>query len=88
MKNAQQKTDLENRIDRARLAGAMRDYTPDEFKNYLLNIGLTKYEKTVLSEEFAHGAKIIPFPGVTLPTPEVTYQNALDGFLREMGYIG
>ena len=31
--------------------------------------------------------KIIPFPGVTL-NHEVTYQNALDGFLREMGHIG
>jgi hypothetical protein len=30
--------------------------------------------------------KIIPFPGVTLDH-EVTYQNALDDFLREMGYI-
>ena len=30
--------------------------------------------------------KIIPFPGVTL-NHEVTYQNALDGFLREIGYI-
>jgi hypothetical protein len=32
------------------------------------------------------GTKIIPFPGVTL-NHEVTYQNALDGFLREIGYI-
>jgi hypothetical protein len=31
--------------------------------------------------------KIIPFPGVSLPEQEVTYQNALDGFLREIGYI-
>jgi hypothetical protein len=30
--------------------------------------------------------KIIPFPGVTL-SHEATYQNALDDFLREMGYI-
>ena len=30
--------------------------------------------------------KVIPFPGVTL-NHEATYQNALDGFLREMGYI-
>jgi len=30
--------------------------------------------------------KIIPFPGVSL-NHEVTCQNALDGFLREIGYI-
>ena len=30
--------------------------------------------------------KIIPFPGVSI-AHEVTYQNALDGFLREIGYI-
>jgi hypothetical protein len=30
--------------------------------------------------------KIIPFPGVSTGR-EVTYQNALDDFLREMGYI-
>jgi len=33
------------------------------------------------------GAKIIPFPGVSLPEPEATYQNGLEDFLREMGYI-
>jgi hypothetical protein len=33
------------------------------------------------------GAKIIPFPGVTLETPEDRFQNGLDDFLREMGYI-
>jgi hypothetical protein len=31
-------------------------------------------------------AKIIPFPGVSIDS-EVTYQNALDDFLREIGYI-
>jgi hypothetical protein len=30
--------------------------------------------------------KIIPFPGVALDH-EVTYQNALDDFLREIGYV-
>jgi hypothetical protein len=32
------------------------------------------------------GAKIIPFPGVSIDS-EVTYQNALDDFFREIGYI-
>jgi hypothetical protein len=30
--------------------------------------------------------KIIPFPGVEL-NHELNYQSALDGFLREIGYI-
>jgi hypothetical protein len=33
-----------------------------------------------------HTERIIPFPGVEL-NREVNYQNALDGFLREMGYV-
>jgi hypothetical protein len=33
------KSDLDCRIDRARLAGAMHSYTPAEFKNCLLEIG-------------------------------------------------
>ena len=32
------------------------------------------------------GENIIPFPGVTIDH-EVTYQNALDDFLREIGYV-
>jgi hypothetical protein len=31
-------------------------------------------------------AKIIPFPGVSLPEPD-GFQNRLDAFLHEMGYI-
>jgi hypothetical protein len=31
-------------------------------------------------------AKIIPFPGVSTDR-EITYQNALDDFLREIGYV-
>jgi hypothetical protein len=88
----------------------MHGYTIAEFTNYLLDIGLTKYEKSILPLEQgdysgamktrlqADGCetapksvqrtetKIIPFPRVTFDH-EVTYQNALDGFLREMGYI-
>jgi hypothetical protein len=93
-KSTQQKSDLEYRINRARLAGAMRNYPQTEFKNYLLDLGLNKYEKTILPVETEvdcptttnQGAKIIPFPGVTL-NHEATFQNELDDFLREMGYI-
>jgi len=92
MKNIQRKSDIEKRIDRARLAGAMRGYSIDEFKDYLLELGLAKYEKTILpvktnkvqAEDFTHVAKVIPFPGVSLSDH---FQNELDDFLREMGYV-
>jgi len=92
MKNAQQKSDLNCRINRARLAGAMHNYTLAEFKNYILELGLTKYEQVFMpvktnklqAEEFTHVAKIIPFPGVLLSDH---FQDEIDDFLREMGYI-
>ena len=97
MKNSAQ-SDLDCRIDRARLSGAMRGYTPAEFKNYLLEIGLNKYEKAILpvekegmpESEPGRGAKIISFPGVSLaddPHNEDKFQNDLEDFLQEMGYI-
>jgi hypothetical protein len=110
MKNkAQQKSELDYRINRAQLAGAMHGHTIAEFTNYLLDLGLTKYEKSILPLEqgdysgaITHlqaagcetipeavqrtEAKIIQFPGVTL-NHEATFQNELDDFLREMGYI-
>jgi hypothetical protein len=87
--------ELDRRISRARLSGAMHNYTQAEFKNYLLGIGLEKYEKVILPVETEgkypstipdQGAKIIPFPGVSLPEPD-GFQNRLDAFLHEMGYI-
>jgi len=67
---AQERTELDNRIERARLAGARRNYSLAEFKNQLLIIGLNKYEKAILpletlrdyaAPEPVRGAKIIPF---------------------------
>ena len=99
MKNSAQ-SDLDCRIDRARLSGAMHGYTPAEFKNYLLEIGLNKYEKAILpvekegkypASEPDQVAKIIPFPGASLPdvplADEDKFQNDMEGFLQEMGYI-
>jgi len=41
-----------------------------------------------VEESATHGAKIIPFPGVTLTTPDDDiFQTRLEDFLREMGYI-
>jgi hypothetical protein len=43
MKNkAQQKSELDYRINRARLAGAMHCHTNAKLTNYLLDIGLKK----------------------------------------------
>jgi len=67
--NAQAAFDF--RINRARLPGAMKSYTPAEFKNYLLEIGLNRYEKLILpletegqhpASEPTQNVKIIPFP--------------------------
>jgi len=52
MKNTQrQLSDLDYRINRARLTGANKSSTLTEFKNYLLELGLSKYEKSVLPLE-------------------------------------
>jgi hypothetical protein len=52
MKNkARQKSELDCRINRARLTGAMYGHTIAEFTNYLLDLGLTKYEKSILPLE-------------------------------------
>jgi len=69
MKNkALQKSDLDCRIERARLAGANKNSSLAEFKNLLLIIGLNKYEKAILPLETLRDyaapetdGKIIPF---------------------------
>jgi hypothetical protein len=69
--NKQQKADFNNRINRARLAGAYSGYTEAEFKNYLSSIGLNVYEKQIPPYEMGgeyhksepvQDKKIIPFP--------------------------
>ena len=74
MKKEQQKelSELESRINRAHFAGAWHGYTPAKFRNYLLGIGLSVYEKQILpietereyhpAKEPTKKAKIIPFP--------------------------
>jgi N-acetylglutamate synthase-like GNAT family acetyltransferase len=92
MKNTQrQLSDLEYQINRARLAGTNHAYTQTEFKNYLLELGLNKYEKTILPIETMEKyppktkTKIILFPGVSLSEPD-SFQNEIDIFLQDMGY--
>ena len=84
---------LEHRISVARRAGACKGYTQEEFKNYLLDLGLNKYMRAILpletGEEYTPKteAKIIPFPSVTLHNQPGDLQDEIDSFLREMGYI-
>jgi hypothetical protein len=56
--------------------------TADRCDRLRLAAGCEIAPKTIRRTE----TKIIPFPGVSIGR-EVTYQNALDDFLREMGYI-
>ena len=71
-----QKSDLDERINAARLAGAHEMRSFAKFKNYILELGLAKYEKVILPVEIMDGypnqrpvqanAKIIQFPGGTV----------------------
>jgi len=42
--------------------------------------------ETIPEKQPLIGRKIIPFPGVSLSETD-NFQNELDGFLREIGYI-
>jgi len=61
-------SELDCCINRAQLAGANRIKSQSEFKNYLLELGLNKYEKSILPletmEDYPLHArdKIIQFP--------------------------
>jgi len=62
---------IEFRMNRARLAGVMRGYTPAEFKDYLLEIGLNRYEKMILPVETegeypAGNFKLLNFPKIAI----------------------
>jgi hypothetical protein len=63
-------------FERERTAGENITAFPDR-----LAVGCEAAPETIWRTE----TKIIPFPGVSI-SHEVTYQNALDDFLREMGY--
>jgi len=47
----QQRVELNNRINRARLAGANKSVPLTEFKDYLLELGLNRYKKIYLPIE-------------------------------------
>ena len=99
-----------DRCERLRLAGAHSGYMNSAFARVIFNIGLDRYEKTILpienGEEYQpltemeyqkqtkiedtkkqySGEKIIPFPGVSLNQGD-DFQDTLDDFLREIGYV-
>jgi len=81
---------LDERTNRARLAGAMYNYT--------LDIGLNKYEKSILPIETmedypsqAAGCETIPEPPYAgnniIPFPGISLEYGFDNLLRDLGYI-
>ena len=68
-----QKSDLDERINAARLAGAHEMRSFAKFKNYILELGLARYEKVILPIEIMDSypnqrlvqtsVRIIQFPG-------------------------
>jgi len=52
-----------------------------------VRVGLPIADYETMLEPSLLQTKIIPFPGVTLDTPDDDFQTQLDGFLREIGYI-
>ena len=80
MKKEQQKeSELDSRINRAHLEGAWHIYTPARFRDYLLGIGLSVYEKQILpieiereypAKETTQKAKIILFPDTSSIKPD------------------
>jgi len=89
------RAELDDRINNARLMGVHKSISLKGFKDYLLILGLNKYEKSILpletDEEYPQEQsyiekKIIPFPGVSLSEID-NFQDEVDNFLHEMGYI-
>ena len=94
--------ELVERCDRLRTAGRLKHRSLKRFREMILEMGLDQFERTRLSQPRKtiedilipaqpgtapwSGENIIPFPGVSIDR-KVTYQNALDDFLKEMGYI-
>ena len=78
--------DVNNQILEAREQGKFAG-KPYQFIKHLVMLGLREYQiKLEETKKQYLGAKIIPFPGVSLNHDD-DFQNSLNGFLREMGYI-
>ena len=86
--------DISNQIDEAQKQGNFAG-KPYQFMRHLVLLGLSEYKAQIERETTptaapeeppTTGAKIIPFPGVSLNQGD-DFQDTLDGFLREMGYI-
>ena len=86
--------DISNQIDEARKQGNFAG-KPYQFMKHMVLLGLREYRAQIERETSCDispegpphtEAKIIPFPGVSLSQGD-DFQDTLDGFLREMGYI-
>ena len=80
--------DINNQILEARKQGKFNG-KPYQFFKHLVMLGLREYQKQIrLGETKKQYAtvKILPFPGVSLNRGD-DFQNTLDDFLKEIGYI-
>ena len=86
--------EISNQILEARKQGNFAG-KPYQFMKHLVLLGLSEYRAQIERETPPTAAlegpphieaKIIPFPGVSLSQGD-DFQDTLDGFLREMGYI-
>ena len=94
--------DISNAILEARKQGKYNG-KPHQFMKHLVLLGLREYRMQVEREALAAcpapeepphtGAKIIPFParqtdGTETEPPQGDFQETLDNFLHEIGYLG
>jgi hypothetical protein len=80
--------DTNNQLLEARKQGKYNG-KPCRFIKHLVMLGLREYQTRIGLEETKRqhsGAKIIPFPGVSLNQGD-DFQNTLDDFLKKIGYI-
>jgi hypothetical protein len=80
--------DINNQILAARKQGEFNG-KPYQFIKHLVMMGLREYQARIKLEEIRKQyseAKIIPFPSGSLKQGD-SFQNTLDDFLREIGYV-
>jgi len=85
---------INNQIMKAHKQGNFSKLRTTQFIRHLITIGLAKYqteckqEQTIQAPDIIQSTQsnIIAFPGVAL-NHEDNFQNRLDEFLKEMGYV-
>jgi len=84
---------INSQIMKAHKQGSFSTLRISKFIRHLVTMGLAKYQTECKQEQatqapkiMQHTQKIIPFPGVVLNNKD-NFQNGLDEFLKEMGYV-